>query len=131
MKKLSRILSGIILLAAACTSPAPAPNLETGQIYLFYRNGCPYCEAAENFIAANYPGLPLRKINVATFPGRRLYFRCVEKFNLNQEHLGTPLICTDNTYILGWSEQAAYQFGRSVRPYLHYDYIQRLGTEYP
>lgn len=123
MKKLFRILPGIALLAAACASPAPVPNLETGQIYLFYRNGCPYCEAAENFIAANYPDLPLRKINVAAIHGRRLYFRCVEKFNINRERLGTPLICTDNNYILGWSEQAAYQFDRSVRPYLRYNYI--------
>ena len=114
MNKLKKILLSVIILSvAACGNDAQ--SLKENEIYLFYQNSCPHCHDAFQYFDSQMPNLKMNRVNVASREGWELLLKCADKFNLDKNQLGTPLICMGDTYILGWGGNKQRQFEAQYR----------------
>lgn len=120
MKKILTALASIFMLfgLASCDkdqiSASPA-QISNNQIYFFYQNTCGHCHHAAQYISQRHPGLKMVNVDVRTPEGFNLFLKCAQKFNLNQNSLGTPLICMGSHYIMGWSDEDANRFDSYVQ----------------
>jgi len=106
-----------IIVAFVCLLSACGNNTE-GQILFFTHEGCPYCDKALQYINANYKQLPMQVLEVGKPENMKKFVACANKFKLDKQKLGTPLICMDDNYILGWSDMNAAKFRKYVKPYI-------------
>ena len=95
-------------------------ELSDNKIYFFSQRGCPHCNKALEFIAKNFNNInnfeildinDNEKNNEKNF---KLFIKCAEKFNLDKNSLGTPLICIGNKYFLGWNSEYEKDFKKYV-----------------
>lgn len=93
-------------------------NQESNQIQFFTHEGCPYCEKAMQYIKINYPKLPMQVLEVDKGDNLKLFVKCANKFKLNKNELGTPLICMGDNYIMGWSMENQKLFNEYVKPFI-------------
>ena len=103
-----------IFFSTACSQPSP--ELLPGKIYFFYSDGCPHCHEALEFIDREYPDLQLTMVNVSNPGGYQQLVLCARKFKLGSQ-IGTPLFCTDDNYLMGWSDSSVSRFRELVRTY--------------
>lgn len=102
----------ILLLLAGCGKRDPC------SIEFFTHEGCPYCAKALKYIHINYPGLPIQVLEIGAEENMKKFVKCAVRFKLDIKKLGTPLICMDKHYIMGWSSESREQFNRYIKPYL-------------
>lgn len=88
------------------------------EIQFFTHEGCPYCAKALKYIQINYPKLPVKVMEISTPGNMRKFVECANKFHLDKQNLGTPLICINNHYIMGWSSENQKKFNDYIQPYL-------------
>ncbi len=107
------------LSLSACDGNEPLPSKITdNQVYFFYQTTCPHCHHAIDYINKKYPDLKMVLVNIANQDGFKLFEKCARKFNLT-EHLGTPLFCMGDKYLMGWSPTYEKQFDSYVQPFLN------------
>lgn len=105
MNKNVLILLGILLLISFSISVFyKTKKLDDTKIYFFSQKGCHHCIEAKKFLENNYKDLNIEILELDELKNMNLFFKCVEKFDLDKKTLGTPLICIGNNYILGWSK---------------------------
>lgn len=102
------LLVALVAVTAACSNDANV--IKDNEIYLFYQNSCPHCHDAFQFFDSQMPDVKMNRVNVANREGWDLLLKCADKFNLDKNRLGTPLICMGNHYILGWGTDKQRQF---------------------
>ena len=113
MKKLLLAML-VIIFCSACSKQDE--TLLPGKIYFFYSDSCPHCHEALSFINNEYPDLELTMVNVSSPQGQNMLFSCARKFKLGSQ-IGTPLFCTENDYLMGWSEEYIPKFKELVASY--------------
>ena len=91
---------------------------ESQSIEFYTHEGCPYCSKALKYIQINYPKLPMKVYEIGTPGNMRKFVECADKFKLDKKKLGTPLICFEKHYIMGWSQENQTLFNDYVKPYL-------------
>ena len=111
MKSLVNLMM-VCLLVVGCSKP------QAQEIEFFTHDGCPYCAKAMQYIKINYPKLPLQVLEIEKEQNMKKFVRCAEKFKLNKQQLGTPLICMHKHYIMGWSPENIKLFNEYIKPYL-------------
>ena len=109
MKSLLFILLPLFLILTGCT------EFKDNQIYFFTKDGCPYCEKAENYISKNYPNVKIEYKDISKNTNYILFKKCAQKFKIPKSHLGTPLVCIGNNYILGWSDKSKEKFNNLMK----------------
>ena len=102
----------VCLLLTGCNKP------RAQEIEFFTHEGCPYCAKALQYIKINYPKLPIQVLEIEKAENMQKFVRCAEKFKLNKQQLGTPLICFRKQYIMGWSPENANLFNEYIKAYL-------------
>jgi len=100
------------------TFALPISELKSDQIYAFVRHGCTHCDAAQKSLKSKYPNLKIQWRDVASRYNLDLALACAAKFKLDKSHLGTPLFCMGDHYILGWSVETQEQFDEYVIDFL-------------
>ena len=106
-------LSGLLL--TGCGNKESS-ELSADKIYFFYQATCPHCHHALEYINRTAPGVELEMVSIDG-QGRNLFIKCVEKFNLPRNEIGTPLICMGDNYIMGWSRSYEGLFDKYIEPY--------------
>ena len=91
---------------------------ETQSITFFTHEGCPYCEKALQYIHLNYPKLPMQVLEISQPENMVKFVQCAQKFKLDLKKLGTPLVCMDKHYVMGWSEEEQNLFNEYIKSYL-------------
>lgn len=91
-------------------------ELDPNKIYFFYQSTCPHCHHALEYINRVAPNVEMEMVSIDG-EGRSLFIKCVEKFNLPQNSIGTPLICMGDNYLMGWSDSYEEKFDEYVEPY--------------
>lgn len=117
MKKiLFALLCALSFVLSACEKSPEEKELDGSRIYFFYQTTCPHCHDAAKYIKENHPDLKMVSRDVR-LPGNQKLFRyAVQKYKIG-ETAGTPLICFDDDYIMGWSDAKAQEFEKYVKPY--------------
>lgn len=110
MKKFLYILIAIFT-CFACSQQNDI--LDPEKIYFFYSDSCSHCHDALAFIDKEYPNLELTMVNVSSPKGQNMLFSCARKFKLGPQ-IGTPLFCTKDNYLMGWSEEYIPKFRELV-----------------
>ena len=106
---------GILLGVTAC---GQSVQLDPNKIYFFTKNGCPHCERAEQYIRSTYPTVTVTYQNVADSESMDLLLACADKFDLDKNRLGTPLICMGDQHFLGWSDENKAGFDKAVQKFV-------------
>ena len=125
---MKRFLSALIFalsfcLVSACDKKADDVNTELtrnispNHIYFFYQTSCPHCHYAAEYITKKYPNLKTINLDVRQQANYNLFLKCANKFRLNQNSLGTPLICMGDHYIMGWSDTDRVKFDSYVQKF--------------
>ncbi len=116
MKKLL-IIALCVFGITACEKQVTETKLDDNKVYFFYQSTCPHCHHALEHINHVAPNLDMQMVEIAG-SGRNLFIKCVQKFNLPREQIGTPLICMGDHYIMGWSEIEAVKFDEYVKSFM-------------
>ena len=117
MKKIIlAFLCFVTLMFTACSKSEEEKELDGSKIYFFYQTTCPHCHDAEKYIKENHPDLKIVMRDVRLPGNQKLFNYAVRKYKITGA-AGTPLICFDDKYILGWSEETAKEFEYYVKPY--------------
>ena len=104
------------LFIASCEKYAEEKELDGSRIYFFYQTTCPHCHTAAKYIKENHPDLKIVSRDIR-LPGNQNLFRyAVKKYKIS-EAAGTPLICFDDKYIMGWSDAKAKEFDEYAKTY--------------
>ena len=109
MKYLLFVFLPLFLIFTGCA------DLKEDQIYFFTKEGCPYCKKAESYISQNHPNIKIEYKDVSKKSNYILFKKCAQKFKIAQKHLGTPLVCIGNNYILGWSDKSKEKFNNLMK----------------
>lgn len=118
MKKflISALCAFSVLFMSACEKSAEEKELDGSRIYFFYQTTCPHCHDAAKYIKENYPDLKMVSRDVRLPGNQKLFSYAVKKYKVG-EMAGTPLICFDDKYIMGWSDAKAKEFDEYSKPY--------------
>ena len=92
-------------------------NISHNQIYFFYQTSCPHCHHAADYITKKYPNLKMINLDVRQQGNFNLFLKCANKFKLDQNTLGTPLICMGDHYIMGWDDTDRVKFDSYVQKF--------------
>ena len=126
MKYISALLSFLILTM----STASAEDLDNNKIYNFYQPGCPHCQQALKDIKENYPGLHMEMIDVTASPyAHNMFVKCIRKFHIGRDDIGTPLFCMGDNYVMGWTTEQQLRFDVYVKDFLPPEYYQSQERE--
>ena len=120
MKNFLKFFAALLLLSAltACDEDSvQAQTISNNQVYFFYQTTCPHCHHAAQYIKSHHPDLKMVNVDVRNVDGYNLFLKCAQKFHLNQNTLGTPLICMGTHYIMGWSDEDAKRFDGYARQF--------------
>ena len=110
------MLVGVLMLGACQREQQNSQEeISNSEIYFFYQTTCPHCHHAAAYIRQKYPDLKLKNLDVRVHQNFDLFLKCAKKFNLQNDNLGTPLICMGDHYIMGWSNADANKFDIYVR----------------
>ncbi|MBP5343594.1 MAG: hypothetical protein J6Y85_00750 [Alphaproteobacteria bacterium] len=91
-------------------------ELSMDKVYLFTKKGCPYCSMAVNYIKQNHPDFQIEILDILESQiNREMIIACANRFGIPLDHLGTPLICMPNGFILGWGGDAPKRFDDYVK----------------
>ena len=91
-----------------------AALLDADKVYLFTKKGCPYCTQAIEHIQANYPNFGIEIRDISVEENLHLALACAKRFHMPKNMLGTPLICMQNDFILGWGPDAPAKLAKYV-----------------
>lgn len=117
MKKiLVAIFCAFSLLLVACKKSPEEQELDGSRIYFFYQTTCPHCHDAAKYIKEKHPDLKIVSRDIRLPGNQKLFNYAVKKFKITGM-AGTPLICFDGKYIMGWSDNKAQEFEEYVKPY--------------
>lgn len=92
-------------------------DISPNHVYFFYQTSCPHCHHAAAYITQKYPNLKMINLDVRRQSNYNLFLKCAAKFRLDQNTLGTPLICMGNHYIMGWSDTDRVKFDSYVQKF--------------
>ncbi|MCR9067280.1 MAG: hypothetical protein NXH79_00405 [Rhodobacteraceae bacterium] len=105
---------GLILLVLGAMLVAAPLRADTVRAYVFWQEGCPYCEAARTAlaeIAATDPLLAVEEIELGgSLEAVALFGRLIELFGIEQA--GVPLVVIGDRYLIGFARD-----GRSLASY--------------
>ena len=117
MKKIAIAMFCMIsLMLSACEKSPEEKELDGSRIYFFYQTTCPHCHDAARYIKENHPKLKMVSRDIRLPENQKLFSYAVKKYKIGQQ-AGTPLICFDGEYIMGWSDAKAKEFEKLVEPY--------------
>lgn len=112
------ICACVALLISACGDSADnIKNLSKEQIYFFYKESCPHCHEAAEYIKEKYPHLQIKGLNVKMPGNQKLFIQAVKTYRIGAM-AGTPLICFGNEYIMGWGKDSSARFDELSKPYI-------------
>ena len=109
-----RFFTGLLI----CLSLLSGCERQHSPIQVFTHEGCPYCEKAMQYIKINYPKLSVQVLEIGNQDNMKLFVQCADRFHLDRNQLGTPLICMGGHYIMGWSQDNQKLFNEYVKTYL-------------
>ena len=104
------------LFLTACEKSAEEKELDGSRIYFFYQTTCPHCHTAAEYIKEKHPDLKIVARDVRLPGNQKLFSYAVKKYKIG-DVAGTPLICFDDKYIMGWSDAKAKEFDELAKPY--------------
>lgn len=114
-------LLGLCMLSACDETldqnQAALSEISPNYIYFFYQNSCPHCHYASEYISKKYPSLQMVNMDVRDPKNFNLFLKCANKFNLDRNALGTPLICMGSHYIMGWDDTDRVKFDSYVQKF--------------
>lgn len=93
-------------------------QIDDVHIYVFEQATCPHCHHAKQYISATYPNITVVYRNIAQKQNMQGLVACADKFHLDKQKLGTPLICMGQHVILGWGDKQQKQFDQYVQPFI-------------
>jgi len=126
MKNILKLVIACVItfFVAACDTDESADtkalltkSLSSNRVYFFYQTTCPHCHYANEYISQKYPDLKMIKLDIRSRSNASLFLKCADKFKLNHNALGTPLICMGDHYILGWSDADKAKFDSYVQKF--------------
>ena len=88
------------------------------KIYFFYSNYCPHCHEAQKYINAKHPKIELSMVNVENAGGYKLLLQAVNKYKIQGNQIGTPLLLIGKNYLMGWAPEYETQFENYVQPFV-------------
>ena len=109
-------LSGLLLASACGDDSENITKLSQDQIYFFYKNSCPHCHEAAEYIKANHPDLNIKGLDVQMPGNQKLFTSAVKTYKIGAM-AGTPLICMGDEYIMGWGKDSPQKFDELSKPY--------------
>ena len=93
------------------TKTADVSYLNTSDVFVFIKPGCPFCHQAVAYIQQKYKSDETIKIlDIYQGNNMKLFNECADREGIPSSQRGTPLICFPNDAMLGWSEYAAEEF---------------------
>lgn len=117
MKKIIfAVMCACVLAVSACKKSPEEQELDGGRIYFFYQTTCPHCHDAAKYIKEKHPELKIVSRDIRLPGNQKLFTYAVKKYKIG-ESAGTPLICFDDKYIMGWSDGKAAEFDEYSKPY--------------
>ena len=105
-----------LLFVGACEKSPEGQELDGSKIYFFYQTTCPHCHTAAKYIKEKHPSLKIVSRDIRLPGNRQLFDYAVKKYKIGAT-AGTPLICFDDKYIMGWSDEKAKEFEEYAKPY--------------
>ena len=92
------------------------PFSASAEIQFFIKKGCPFCQAAQEYLQTNFPDKKITPLDISDKNNHKKFTRCAERFKLDKEKLGTPLFCTKKAYIMGWGPNSKQKLERILSP---------------
>lgn len=92
-------------------------KIDDGHIYFFGQERCPHCRSAKEYISKNYASVKIEYRDIAIRENQAGFVACAEKFRLDKDLWGTPLICMGQNVILGWGEKEQTLFDEYVKAF--------------
>lgn len=81
-------------------------DINQNELLVFVQDGCPHCAHAEEFLNNNnFDGVDVVYHNLKDSSSLDLLFQYVNKLNIPQANLGTPVFIFNNEYIVGFGEE--------------------------
>ena len=116
------LVAGVMVCALFACKPDETANtasagIDNAHIYFFYQTSCPHCHHAAAYISSKYPNLKMIQADVRQADNFKLFLKCADKFKLDRNTLGTPLICMGDHYIMGWSDSDRVKFDSYVQKF--------------
>ena len=114
MKK--AIFSLFLGLAFLCAHAFPlhASWFKADKITMYSQRGCPHCTEALKYIQKNHPKLAIEIVELNNKDALERFYACADKFSIARNRVGTPLICFEKDYVMGWSSENAKKFEKLV-----------------
>ena len=113
-KNILSISFALLFIISCDTHKRQDVEINDNDIYFFIQTNCSHCHTAIKFVNDKYPDLNVRMENLANEESLDLFIKCAEKFNLDKSRLGTPLVCMNKNYILGWGPTKEAEFSKFV-----------------
>ena len=122
MKKIFLLLLAALCVGCACfwigsNAKFSTKKIDDKHIYFFSQERCPHCHNAKEYISKNYVNVKIEYRDIATRENQAGFVACAEKFNLDKESWGTPLICMGQNVILGWDDKKQALFDEYVKAF--------------
>lgn len=111
---MKKILFCLLFLLSACNKTAEEP----AKITFFYKELCPHCHHAREYIHQNYAALPIEMVDIATPEGYELLVKAVNRYKISGS-FGVPFIAFGENYMLGWGGEVSEKtFDEYAKPFL-------------
>ena len=108
---------GVALVSACGDSGENITYLSKEQIYFFYKESCPHCHEAAQYIKTNYPNLKIKGLDVKMPGNQKLFAQAVQTYKIGAM-AGTPLICFGSEHIMGWGKDSPARFDELAKSYI-------------
>ena len=122
MKKISKYI--LILFTILLIIPNSVQAKEKIKIYLFWGDGCPHCEAEQQYLKnlqKDYPNIEIEKYEVWNHPeNSQLLDEIATK--MNKKALGVPVTIIGTSMINGFAEATEKQIERALTYYQEHEY---------
>ena len=124
MKKILFVIMLIVFFI-----PANVFALNEVNLYLFWGDGCPYCERELQYLEKlqdKYDNLKIYKYETWKNPTNKEHLKKVKEF-LNANVSGVPFTVIGDSYILGFSSSKEAKFEELIKKYSETDYDDKVG----
>lgn len=98
-----------------CTFSVQASWFGAEKITIYSQRGCPHCQEALRYIQKYHPKLKIEIVELNTNEAIQRLYKCADKFSISRSRVGTPLICFEKDYIMGWSRESEKKFEKLVQ----------------
>ncbi len=84
------------------------------KITMYSQRFCPHCQQALQYIQKNHPKLKIEIVELNNKEAIERLYACADKFKIARNRVGTPLICFEKDYVMGWSSENAKKFEKLI-----------------